>query len=92
MTTGGRLYKIEFTAASRRQLERVVEPGRTRLARTIAQLAVNPRPPGCRKLEAPVPLYRVRVGDYRVIYAIADMIVTVTVTKVGHRSLVYRKR
>ena len=92
MTTDDGSYKIEFTAASKRQLERIAEPGRTRVARVIAQLAINPRPPGCRKLEAPIPLYRVRVGDYRVIHAIADMIVTVTVTKVGHRSLVYRKR
>ena len=55
MTTGGGYYKIEFTAASKRQLERIADPGRTRLARAIAQLAINPRPPGCRKFErAPV--------------------------------------
>lgn len=85
-----RRYNIEFTAATERQMLRVSEPHRTRLSNAIDRLAENPRPPGVTKLSGLVDLYRIRVGDYRVIYTISDAVVTVTVTRVGHRSEVYR--
>jgi mRNA interferase RelE/StbE len=52
-------------------------------------LSADPRPPGCKKLAREEDLYRVRVGDYRIIYAVQDRILVVEVVKVGHRSWVY---
>lgn len=50
----------------------------------------NPRPDGCRKLAGEKRAWRIRVGDYRVLYEIADGTVTVTVFRVAHRRDVYR--
>jgi mRNA interferase RelE/StbE len=55
----------------------------------IYGLRDNPRPPGCRKL-ADQPGWRIRVGDYRVVYEIDDAAKTVTVLRVGHRKEIYR--
>ena len=62
--------------------------GRARAA--IAALVHDPRPPGCKKLKAETQLWRIRVGDYRVVYTIDDATRVVTVVKVGHRRNVYR--
>jgi mRNA interferase RelE/StbE len=59
------------------------------LRQALRQLADNPRPHGCKKLEGSV-LYRIRIGDYRLIYDIEDHIIKVTVVKIGHRKEVYR--
>ncbi|MFH0351856.1 MAG: type II toxin-antitoxin system RelE/ParE family toxin [Chromatiales bacterium] len=56
----------------------------------IQALARNPRPPGCRKLTGTENDWRIRVGDYRVIYAIADVIRVVRVHRVRHRREAYR--
>ena len=56
----------------------------------IQALATNPRPPGCRKLEGSKHDWRIRVGDYRVVYEIADQIRVVRVNRVRHRREVYR--
>jgi mRNA interferase RelE/StbE len=55
----------------------------------IRELAENPRPSGCRKLSAR-NLYRVRQGDYRIVYLIDDAERFVTILKVGHRGEIYR--
>jgi mRNA interferase RelE/StbE len=57
----------------------------------IDDLANDPRPPGVKKLSAEEELYRIRVGNYRIIYAIQDDILLVTVVKVGDRKEVYRR-
>ena len=56
----------------------------------IRGLAVNPRPPACRKLTGTKNDWRIRVGDYRVIYEIADEIRIVRINRVRHRREVYR--
>ncbi|MEI6084420.1 MAG: type II toxin-antitoxin system RelE/ParE family toxin [Verrucomicrobiota bacterium] len=53
-------------------------------------MAVNPRPPGCKKLKGYHDLWRVRLGDYRVIYSIDDRARAVDVNAVRHRSEAYR--
>jgi mRNA interferase RelE/StbE len=55
----------------------------------IYALAEEPRPPGCRKLKGD-PGWRVRVGDYRIVYEVDDASRTVTVLRVGHRKEIYR--
>jgi mRNA interferase RelE/StbE len=56
----------------------------------VDSLADNPRPPSCKHLKG-ADLYRVRAGDYRVIYQIQDNILLVLVVKIGHRREVYRR-
>ena len=62
---------------------------KSRLDEAIESLADDPRPPGCRKLAGTSDRYRVRVGDYRIVYRIDDGKVTVLVLLVGHRREVY---
>jgi Cytotoxic translational repressor of toxin-antitoxin stability system len=56
----------------------------------IQALAENPRSPGCEKLSGQRDRYRVREGEYRIIYAIEDKDLLVYIVKVGHRKEVYR--
>ena len=63
-----------------------------RIAPKIEALADEPRPPGVKKLAGEEELYRIRVGDYRVIYAIEDAELVVLVVMVGDRKDVYRRR
>ncbi len=83
------VYAVVMRPRASKQLAKIPEPYRTRLAAAIRDLAFNPRPMGHKKL-AGEELYRIRVGEYRAIYAIADAIVTVTVTKTAHRREAYR--
>lgn len=58
--------------------------------RKIQELEENPRPFGLKKLVAEENLYRIRVGDYRIIYQIQDKILLILVIKIGHRKDIYR--
>ena len=62
----------------------------TRLVEAMRGLANDPRPPGCDKLAGLEDLYRIRVGDYRIVYQIRDQALLVLVAKIGHRREVYR--
>jgi len=64
---------------------------RRRLVDRIAALAGDPRPRGNEKLSGQIGLYRMRIGNYRVIYEVEDLVILVTVIKVGHRKDIYRK-
>jgi mRNA interferase RelE/StbE len=82
-------YAITFTRAARRELEALDAGLVGRLLRRIEALAVIPRPSGCRKLRGTSNLWRIRVGDYRVIYAVSDDERVVDVRVVRHRSDAY---
>jgi mRNA interferase RelE/StbE len=82
-------YEVKITSAAQRQLAALPEDVLRRIDSKILSLADNPRPPGVKKLKAEVGLYRIRVGDYRIVYTIDDSISTVVVVKIGHRSDVY---
>jgi mRNA interferase RelE/StbE len=84
------LYRILVARSAARRLRAVPETDRRRIAKRIDALAEEPRPPGVRKLQGANDLYRIRVGDYRVIYSIADAVLTVLVIRVGHRRDIYR--
>ncbi len=62
----------------------------SRLRETIDGLAENPRPPGCVMLQGGEELFRVRVGDYRIVYQIQDAVLVVLVVQIGHRREIYR--
>jgi len=82
-------YSIIVEAPAERELRRLRNPIHQRISRAIDDLADNPRPAGCRKMQGQ-DAWRIRVGDYRIIYEIHDDKVLVIVIRIGHRSDVYR--
>ena len=84
-------YSLSIKASAEKELARSgSNADRRRLIVKINALAANPRPPGCEKLSGERDLYRVRQGDYRIVYSIADQILTIEIIKIGHRREVYR--
>jgi mRNA interferase RelE/StbE len=84
-------FRVVIKASAAKELEAVDgKRNRQRLVAAIDSLADNPRPAGVEKLSGSRDRFRVRVGDYRVIYAIEDTVLVVYVVKVGHRREVYR--
>ena len=81
-------YRIEFRPAAAGALRKLDPSVRPRLQGAIALLAEDPRPPASRALRGR-PGYRVRVGDYRIIYTIDDDVLLVVVVTPGHRRDVY---
>ena len=82
-------YKLEITASAERALARLPKADKVRVALAIAGLAAVPRPGGCRKLKGQEDIYRIRVGMYRVVYAIDDRRIVIVVLKLGHRRDIY---
>ncbi len=82
-------YRVIISAVADRAVARLDKTTRRRIADRLAALAENPRPAGCVKLTG-LEAYRIRVGDYRIVYEIADRVLIVTVIDVGHRRDVYR--
>ena len=78
-----------ITPHARRQLLKMSSDVLRRLEEAITGLGDEPRPQGARRLQGVEDLYRIRVGDYRVIYRIRDKAVVVLVVKIGHRREVY---
>lgn len=84
-------YRVEFTTAAARQVNKLPRPARDRILAAIEGLANDPRPHGSRKLVGEQDAWRIRVGDYRVIYDILDSALTVTVVRAAHRRQVYTR-
>jgi mRNA interferase RelE/StbE len=86
-------YSLLIKASAAKELEATPKKDRKRLAARIKSLAAAPRPPGSEKLSGEEK-YRIRQGDYRILYLILylinDAISTVIVVKIGHRREVYR--
>jgi mRNA interferase RelE/StbE len=81
-------YTLEFTPTAQKEFNRVPAKQADRILLAIRRLADDPRPHGSKKLVGQ-DSYRIRVGDYRVVYVIADKIVTVTIVRVRHRKDAY---
>jgi mRNA interferase RelE/StbE len=84
------MYEIEIAPAAERALKKLPADIQRRIIKGILKLEVNPRPSGVKKLSGEEDLYRVRIGDYRVIYQIRDGELIVLVVRVAHRREVYR--
>jgi mRNA interferase RelE/StbE len=85
-------YKIEFSRKAERQFKDLTNQIQKRLKPKIDALAQNPRPCGVKKLEGEDELYRIRVGDYRVIYQVRDDVLIVLVVSLGDRKEIYKRR
>jgi mRNA interferase RelE/StbE len=85
-------YKIEWLPAAVRRFGHLDPQVQARILRRVSALADDPRPSGVVKLSGADDLWRIRIGDYRVIYRLVDAVLVVTVVEVGHRREVYRSR
>jgi mRNA interferase RelE/StbE len=83
-------YAITFARSARKEIEALSRPIVARVLNRIEALGRDPRPSGCRKLVGTGNLWRIRVGDYRVIYEIDDGRQTVDISAIRHRSDAYR--
>jgi mRNA interferase RelE/StbE len=84
-------YTVLLKPSADRALSKLPEPVQRRIAVKLRALQENPRPPGAEKLQGGEELYRVRVGDYRIVYAIEDRRLVVWVVRIADRKDVYRR-
>ena len=82
-------YRIEFRPAALREIRKIDRSAQPRIQGAIALLAHDPRPPASRPLRGR-PGFRLRVGDYRIIYTIDDGVLLIVVVTTGHRRDVYQ--
>jgi mRNA interferase RelE/StbE len=83
--------KIELAASAAKAFSKLDRPTQQRVARQIDLLAHNPRPRGVMKLQGEDDLYRIRAGDYRIIYSIQDRVLIVLVVAIGNRRDIYKR-
>jgi mRNA interferase RelE/StbE len=83
-------YSVIYQGRAEVALRKLPREIQVRILRKVDQLAGNPFPPGTEKLSAATDLWRIRIGDYRVIYTVQRKELLVLVLKVGHRREVYR--
>jgi mRNA interferase RelE/StbE len=84
------LYKIEWKRSAQKELNKLDKKVLLKILESVEILAQNPYPIGSKKLKGTEFTYRIRVGDYRVIYSVISSILTIEVIKIGHRQSVYR--
>ena len=83
-------YTVEFLKTAERELAALPKDTQRQIARKIDALRENPRPPGVKLLHGEERFYRLRVGEYRVIYSIEGKRLVILVIKIGHRKDVYK--
>ena len=83
-------YSILLAPPAERQLKALAEPAQKGIIKRLRTLKENPRPQGVKKLADADDLYRIREGDYRIIYTIRDKELIVLVVKIGDRKEIYR--
>ena len=84
-------YRIEITATAEKSLKKIPKKDIQKIVEAIQVLAISPFPEGCRKLKGEEDVYRVRQGNYRIIYEVIDKKLIVLVLKIGHRKDIYKK-
>ena len=83
-------YRIEFSPTAESQFKKLPKEVQIRLKYRIDSLTENPFPRGVKKLSAEENFYRLRIGDYRIIYQVKGKALLVLILKLGHRKNVYR--
>ncbi len=85
-------YRIVYKPGADRDVDKLPHQVLPRLRDAIAALGSNPRPPGCKVLRGKDRTWRIRVGDYRVLYQVDDSARLVRIVRAGHRRDVYDRR
>jgi mRNA interferase RelE/StbE len=83
-------YEVRLKPSAERALRKLPREIQRRIASRLDSLGGDPRPSGCEKLAGADRLYRVRTGDYRIVYRVDDDVLVVLVIAIGHRSDIYR--
>lgn len=86
------MYKVTIKKSAARAIAKLPRNVVNRLLPPLKKLADDPRPPGAKKLQGETDLWRIRIGNYRVVYSIEDTILIVDVIQVAHRKDIYRKK
>jgi len=84
------VYKIVIRKSATKELDRIPIKDKTRIIDRIRKLATEPHPVGAVKLSGEEK-YRIRQGDYRILYQIEETLITIVVVKIAHRKEVYRR-
>ncbi len=82
-------YRIEVTPRARKDLKALPTRERQRVADQIDALKTNPRPQNCKKLKGREDFYRIRVGDYRVVYQVENEVLLILIVRIGDRKEIY---
>lgn len=82
-------YRIELKKSARKNLAQLPKDVQHRIGEAINALANDPRPDGCKKLQGYEDTYRIRIGDYRVIYEVHDGLLLIYVLRIADRKDVY---
>jgi mRNA interferase RelE/StbE len=83
-------YEVRFRRSAEKDLRRLDTTVQRRVLKAAEELADEPRPAGCKKLHGSDDAFRVRVGDWRIIYTVDDGILVVAIERIRHRREVYR--
>lgn len=83
-------YEIIIKPSAEKSFARLEKAQQIKIIKAIENLAVNPRPQGFKKLKSIVELYRIRVGDYRIIYSIDNNVLIISIVRIGHRKEIYK--
>lgn len=84
------MYQITFKKSALKELSDISKPYNQNIAIAIDKLAETPRPDGVKKIKGEENAYRIRIGDYRVIYTIEDVIKIVEIQRIRHRKDAYK--
>jgi mRNA interferase RelE/StbE len=84
-------YSIEWKRSAAQELKKLPREVVGRILRTVEQLATEPYPSGVRKLVGAEHTYRIRVGDYRIIYSVVASALIIEIIRVGHRRDIYNR-
>ena len=82
-------HAVKINKSARKEIDGLEKQEKDRVLDAIEALSDHPRPKDCKKLKGS-DLYRIRVGDYRIVYEIHDNALIILVVKIGHRREVYR--
>lgn len=82
-------YSVEIKPTARKELEDLPDPVLARVVRKLESLADVPRPSGCKKLKGCKDQWRIRIGDWRVVYIINETVKLVSIVRIAHRREVY---
>jgi mRNA interferase RelE/StbE len=82
-------YRVALATSAEKELQGLPKKLIARIIPRLERLESTPRPPGCKKLKGGDNEWRIRVGDYRIIYVVDDTARTVDVTRIAHRREVY---
>jgi len=83
------LYKIVVSKSAIKELRKLPKLANNKIIKAVLELSVNPRPSKAKKLKGNSENWRIRIGNYRVVYSIDDKILIVDIRKVGHRKDIY---